>query len=185
MLGCGEIARELVTLAQPLGYAVTLSDADLDTTLINSSLPADTHLVRQHYTDDPWPLPANTHAVIARGHQQDLESVVTLLNQRASRVYLIASARRAQGIIDAALPQLHDAALINNLSAPAGIDLGGQGSGEIALSILAEIQWHAHQAQASLQPLYRLRASRIQNSISRDNVRSDAPSDASCPGKRP
>lgn len=173
-MGCGEIARSLVKLADNTDCDISVSDTQLE----QFQWPARVTLVKQHYNNQPWLLPAETHAVIARGHDEDVQSVVTLLNHHATHVYLVASARRAQSVISEASSLLKDKDLLTKLSAPAGLSLGGNSSSEIALSILAEIQWRIHQNYAGVYPLSDLRESRLDKSISGQR-------NQSCPGKRP
>ena len=141
------------------------------------SWPENIKLINTHFNDEPWSLPEHTHAIIARGHEEDVQSVVNLLNHHAEHVYLIASARRAQTVIDQATPSLKNINTLSKLSAPAGLELGGNSSAEICLSILAELQWRSHNNQSSLKPLTELRTSRLDKSVSGQR-------DKSCPGKR-
>ncbi|MEJ2141958.1 MAG: XdhC family protein [Gammaproteobacteria bacterium] len=174
VLGCGEMARQLVKLAEQMDYTITVSATQLD----QFPWPTRVKLVHHHFNDEPWSLPASTHAVIARAHEEDVQSVVNLLNHDAEHVYLVASAARAQSVINEALPSLNDKQLLDRLSAPAGIELGGNSSADIALSLLAEIQWRCHGGYKSLQPLNNLRHSRLNKSASGQR-------NQSCPGKRP
>ena len=171
ILGSGEIALCLARLATNIGYKISVSDAHTDA----RQWPGEAEIYQQHYVDQPWELPTGTHAIIARGHEGDPESLACLLNQDTDRVYLIASARRAQNAINEARKNIKDPQRLNKLSAPAGLELGGNGSMEIALSILAEIQMRRY--QASGLPLTELRTRGIQKkqSIRKDNE---------CPGKR-
>jgi len=173
VLGSGEIAHTLVSLAHNLDYKITVCDEQIE----QHSWPANVKLINTHFTDAPWALSDHTHAIIARGHEEDVQSLVNLLNHYAEHVYLIASARRAQSVIDKAAPLLDDATTLSKLSAPAGLELGGNSSTEICLSILAEVQWHCNNSSTSLRPLTELRASRLDKSITgqRNKI---------CPGKR-
>lgn len=173
VLGCGEIARTLVSLANHLNYSITVCDEQVE----QQSWPANVKLINTHFTDTPWALPEHTHAIIARGHEEDVQSVVNLLNYHAEHVYLIASARRAQTVIDEASALLKDVTTLSQLSAPAGLELGGNSSAEICLSILAEVQWHCHNRKTSLRPLSELRSSRLDNSVTGQRNKN-------CPGKR-
>lgn len=173
VLGSGEIARLLVTLAHHADYTITVCDDNVG----HYSWPEDITLNATNFSEQPWPLTQHTHAIIARGHQGDAENLLSLLQHDAGHVYLIASAARSQGIIDQVSPLLPDPSLLKRLSAPAGLSLGGQSSYEIALSILAEIQWRSHDRQP-IQPLTELRASRLDNSSTGQRFQS-------CPGKRP
>lgn len=171
ILGKGEIARYLAAIAHAADYAVCVCEPGLDAT----EWPTGVELVDKVYTDDPWPLAENTHAVIARGHEDDPQSVASLLGQNAAHVYLIASARRSQGVMQKARTLLTSPLDLERLSAPAGLGLGGRASSEIALSILAEIQWRRQ--GGPLLPLRELRA---------DKARKPATitDDEQCPGRR-
>lgn len=173
VLGSGEIARLLVQLAQYAPYTITVCDDHVG----QYSWPESISLKAFNFSDQPWPLTENTHAIIARGHEGDPENLLSLLQHHAQRVYLIASARRSQSIIDQVSPLLPAPDLLHMLSAPAGINLGGQSSYEIAQSILAEIQWRSN-SQSSLQALTELRDERLNRSLTGQR-------NESCPGKRP
>lgn len=174
ILGHGEIARCLARLADTAGYPVTVCDHGAEA----FDWPGTVELIDKVYTDAAWPLANGTHAVIARGHNQDPLSVAMLLTQGAERVYLIASARRASAVIHEASAALDDPALLDRLSAPAGLALGGRDSMQIALSILAEIQWRAEGGAGSGRPLSELREQCA-------GQQGDAPASAPCPGQRP
>ena len=129
-------------------------------------------------TDRPWSLPEQTHAVIAQGHNGDPKSVAALLNHHAKHVYLIASEKRSQEVIQSARPLIKNQGLLDKqFSSPAGLSLGGQTSTEIALSVLAEIQWRYH-GQEDCYPL--TDAQHTQTYKLRSNL-----SSVTCPGKRP
>lgn len=170
ILGKGEIARCLAQLAVLLELKVVVSDPGAE----ERAWPASAQIKEAVFSDTPWPLNANTHAVIARGHEGDAESIAALLNADAAHVYLIASARRAQDVIYKATPLLHHSNSLARLSAPAGLDVGGKGSMEIALSILAEVQLRRYGATGKL-----LRDLREERSL-----RVSSHTDETCPGKR-
>jgi len=173
VLGCGEIARTLVSFAQHLDCHISVCDEQAKI----YSWPECVEIIEEHFNTKPFPLTTATHAIIARGHIEDVQSVTNLLNFNASHVYLIASAARSQSVIDKATPLLNNPQVLSKLSAPAGIDLGGNNTAEICLSILAEIQWRCHHNKKSLRPLSELREQRISTSISGQRNKS-------CPGKR-
>jgi xanthine dehydrogenase accessory factor len=171
ILGKGEIARYLARLAHTANYAVTVCESGLAA----DDWPSAVQRVEKIFSENPWALPAQTHAVIARGHEGDAQSVITLLQQGAEHVYLIASAHRARAVIQEA--QTMSSALLDleRLSAPAGLGLGGSESPEIALSILAEIQWRREKG-----PLLPLREQRQNQAMKNSSFKGD---DA-CPGRR-
>jgi xanthine dehydrogenase accessory factor len=171
VLGRGEIARVLADLAATAGYAVQVVEPGASA----ERWTTEVRVLEQLYSEAPFALPAGTHAVIARGHEGDAESAAALLNHGAERVYLIASARRAVKVIETARPMLREPDSLSRLSAPAGLDLGGRDSGEIALAILAEVQQRRH--GGSGQALTELREERARGpaTVTRDEA---------CPGKR-
>lgn len=171
ILGKGEIARYLAHIACAADYVVTVCAPDL----VIHDWPRGVERVEKIYSENPWTLPVHTHAVIARGHEGDVQSVVNLLQQGAEHVYLIASARRAQAVIQEVLAMVLSPLDLERLSAPAGLRLGGSESSEIALSILSEIQWRRQ--VGSLLPLRELRqVQATKTAVTRDSN--------SCPGRR-
>ena len=176
ILGKGEIARCLAELAARLHDSVMVCEPDAS----KFAWPQNVVIKETVFSDAPWPLAPHTHAVIARGHEGDVQSVASLLNQDVSHVYLIASAKRAQNVIADVEPMLADPTTLTRLSAPAGLDIGGNSSMEIALSILAEIQLRHYQKTG--HPLTSLR----EDNSHEDTARKDkARSNLLCPGKRP
>jgi xanthine dehydrogenase accessory factor len=171
ILGKGEIARYLARIAHAADYAVEVCEPGLRP----GDWPGGVALRDKVYTDEPWPLPAHTHAVIARGHEGDPSSVAELLGHGAAHVYLIASARRAQEVIRQAGALSQTPLDLERLSAPAGLGLGGRESAEIALAILAEIQWRRH--GGPLLPLRELRAAKAAKAAA-DTAGGE------CPGRR-
>jgi xanthine dehydrogenase accessory factor len=127
------------------------------------------------YTESPWPLPNDTHSLIARGHKGDAASVAALLNHGAQHIYLIASAKRAQSVIVDATPQLMRPDSLAYLSAPAGLDLGGDTTMEIAFSILTEIQVRHYGKSGHVLIVQRAQ---------RADVNKPARNDRDCLGKR-
>lgn len=171
ILGKGDIARYLARIAHAADYAVTVCESGLAA----HDWPSSVQLLDKIYSDAPWSLPAGSHAVIARGHEGDAQSVISLLQQGAEHVYLIASARRAQAVIQQARAMAVGSLDLERLSAPAGLGLGGSESADIALSIMAEIQWRRE--MGPLLPLRELRQARVAKAAA--TVHEDG-----CPGQR-
>lgn len=168
VLGIGAIARDLVHFAARVPvYKITICEPGAE----QIDWPAGVQTLSCVYAEQPFALAANTHAVVARGHEGDAQSITALMANQAERVYLIASARRAHTIIDDIEGHGEPTA---KLSAPAGLELGGNQPADIALSILAEIQWRVH--GGSRKPLCELRDERVRHSVT--GQRHDG-----CPGK--
>lgn len=173
ILGCRAVARELAAFVARMGWPLTVWERDVD----DYPWPEGTATVARVFAESPVSLPPRTFAVIARGHEGDPESVEALLRAGAERVFLVASARRAEGVLEHVTGQLGDEALLARVSAPAGIDLGGQETVAIALSLVAEMQWRAAGCTGELRPMVELRAARLERS--RTGQRN-----LSCPGQR-
>lgn len=175
ILGSGEIARLVADMGRHLPWgSLTIAEADIHLYEIDAE---GITLLGQSWPDAPWHLGAGTHVLIARAHDRDPVSVESALDAGAEHVYLVASAKRAMGIIEG-LGIVEGDERFGRLSAPAGLDLGGQSSGAIALSILAEMQWRTMGAQGSCRPMTESRSSRAQASVT--GQRFDQ-----CPGQRP
>lgn len=173
ILGSRAVARELAVFVSRMGWSLTVWEKDAD----EHDWPEGTAMVAKVFSESPEPLPPLTFAVIARGHEGDPESVEALLRAGAERVFLVASAKRAEGVLGLVASRLNDASSLERVSAPAGIDLGGQETAAIALSLLAEMQWRAAGMQGELRPMVELRAARLERS--RTGQRNQ-----SCPGQR-
>lgn len=157
ILGTSEIARVLADMAQHLPWAsLTVAEKGIRERL--DERPG-IKLIDKTWPDAPWTLAPGTHVVISRGHDRDPISVETALAADAEHVYLIASARRAVNMLEAVGTGRDDPRL-QRLSAPCGLDLGGQSSGAIALSILAELQWRSMEGSGSLRPVTEMRDAR-------------------------
>jgi len=161
ILGTSEIARVLADMAQHLPWAsLTVAEQGIREKL-------DAHpgikLIDKTWPDAPWTLAPGTHVVISRGHDRDPISVETALAADAEHVYLISSARRVVNLLETVSMGREDPRLLR-LSAPCGLDLGGQSPGAIALSILAELQWRTMGASGSLRPVTEMRDARAARS---------------------
>jgi len=153
--GAGDDARALVRLAKGLGWTVCLIDPraelvrperwpEADET---HALPADEVPMALQWDD-------STAAVIMTHHyRHDLPLLAALLPLKLSYLGLLGPRLRADRLL-ADLPAGVRAAAAETparLSAPVGLDLGGDGPEAVALSILAEIQ--ARFAGRSARPL--------------------------------
>jgi len=173
ILGSRAVARTLAAFVAHMGWPLTVWERDV----VEYAWPEGTARVPKVFADSPEPLPPHTFAVVARGHEGDPESVEALLRAGAERVFLVASARRAEGVLEQVASRVGDESLLERVSAPAGIDLGGQETAAIALSLVAEMQWRAAGCTGELRPMVELRAARLERS--RTGQRNLA-----CPGQK-
>lgn len=145
VVGGGPIARALVRLGEQLGYQVLA--IDLDQPSAEDGSPPD--LGRLAGLATP-----HTYAVVASHGGYDEIALGQLLRGQAAYVALVASGARAQAVraylASEGLPPERLAAL----KAPAGLDIGAAGAGEVAISILVEIiqRKRAHQAAQPSAP---------------------------------
>jgi xanthine dehydrogenase accessory factor len=84
-------------------------------------------------------VPAGCWVVVATQGRRDLPGLQAALALRARRVWLVASARKAQALRAALLSARHDAQSVSAIVAPAGQPIGAQTPEEIALSVLASV----------------------------------------------
>lgn len=173
ILGSRAVARELAVFVSRMGWPLAVWETDV----AEHDWPEGTTTVAKVFSETPESLPSQTFAVIARGHEGDPESVEALLRAGAERVFLVASARRAEGVLELVGGRLDDTRLLERVSAPAGIDLGGQETAAIALSLIAEMQWRAAGMTGELRPMVELRAARLERSRTGQRHQS-------CPGQR-
>jgi xanthine dehydrogenase accessory factor len=140
--GGGDIAKELVLLAQRLAWRTTIVDAR--TTLLDQTLRActPTNVVRG-WADATWgeiDVDVRT-ACVALAHEahHDEPFLAHALASDAAYVGAVGSRRVQQARREALAERGLDPAAIDRLHGPAGLDLGGSGAAEVALAIAAEV----------------------------------------------
>jgi xanthine dehydrogenase accessory factor len=77
--------------------------------------------------------------VVATQGRRDLPGLQLALSLRAARIWLVASARKAQALREALLAANCDPQAVSAIIAPAGQPIGAQTPEEIALSVLAAV----------------------------------------------
>jgi xanthine dehydrogenase accessory factor len=115
VLGDGPVATALVGLAERLDYSVSAVDRQT----INGAL-----------------------GVIVASHGRDeVETLTAALDAGVPYIGLVASRRRAAGVLNELVEARPDLARIapGRVHSPAGLDIGARTAAEIALSILAEV----------------------------------------------
>jgi len=87
-----------------------------------------------------YPVDEETYVVVmTRGHRHDLECVGSVMGRGAGFLAMVASRRRAAGVVELLRVQGRDDDAIAELHSPAGLDIGSETPEEIALSILAQV----------------------------------------------
>ena len=141
IVGAGHVGFHLARLATDVGFRVHVID-DREKFANAERFPEATEVV----VDDipAWiaraSLPAQAYAVIVtRGHTNDLEALRALAPRELRYLGLIGSRAKVARIYDALRESGTDAALLNRVHAPIGLDIGAVTPQEIAVSILAEL----------------------------------------------
>lgn len=146
--GAGDIARELVELAQRLAWRTTVVDAR-PTVLAQLTRMCQPDRVVAGWSDAVWDelgVDADT-ACVALAHEShhDEPFLARALQSDASYVGAVGSRRVQAARRDALDAAGIEPALIDRLRGPAGLDLGGSAAAEVALAIAAEITAVTHE----------------------------------------
>jgi xanthine dehydrogenase accessory factor len=125
LIGHGPVVEMLATLGHVADYSVVrLEEASLPGRLASIALTR------------------RASVIVATHGEADAEAITQVLDTDAGYVSLVASRRRADGILEALKGRGASAENLARLKAPAGIDIGAVTPGEIAVSILAEVIRH-------------------------------------------
>ena len=157
VIGGGVDARPLVALAGELGWRVTLADPRSSHARAEYFAHAGTVLRRldgelQHYIDAET---VDAAVIMSHNVGLDAEGLRACQGSGLEYVALLGPRHRYRQVLERA--QLDETALSCPVSAPAGLDIGGQLPESIALSILAEC--HAVLNRSESLPSLRLAAS--------------------------
>jgi xanthine dehydrogenase accessory factor len=82
---------------------------------------------------------AGSWVVVATQGRRDLPGLHVALSLQAAKIWLVASARKAQALREELLAAKYDPQAVNAIIAPAGQPIGAQTPEEIALSVLAAV----------------------------------------------
>ena len=146
--GGGHIAAELAPLAQRLGYAVTVID-DREAYAEESRFPAETTVVHGDYADALGELPLTSESAVVvatRSGTFDREAVGAALDGGAGYVGLVASDTKSERVLEGLAEAGYARRELARVRAPVGLDLGGGGPEDVALSVLAELHAARHGA---------------------------------------
>ncbi|WP_265108588.1 selenium-dependent molybdenum cofactor biosynthesis protein YqeB [Halosolutus halophilus] len=146
--GGGHIAVELAAMGGRLGYDVTVVD-DRDEYASPERFPAATDVVHDDYDEALAGLPMTSETAVAvatRSGTFDQQAVAAALDGGAGYVGVVASEDKAAHIVDSLLEDGYSRRELVRVRSPVGLDLGGGGPEDVALSTLAEIHRDRHGA---------------------------------------
>jgi xanthine dehydrogenase accessory factor len=142
LFGGGHVNVELSRFADRFGFAVTVVDERPD--WCNETLYPMARRLQMPIADAveliPWT--DRTYVMVATpSHRYDEQALRAIAERRYQYVGLVASKRKALQIVDSLKNSDIDISqLLPRLSTPVGLDLGGRGPADVALSVIAEIQ---------------------------------------------
>ncbi len=141
IFGAGHIGRTLARMAALARFRVTIIDERPE--YANADLfPAGVEVICKPYVEavEIARIDGRSHVVVATpGHVKDKEALEKILLLEAAYVGLICSAKKMVEMKQAFLSQGLDAAKVENIFAPIGINLGSTTPEEIAVEILAQV----------------------------------------------
>lgn len=134
VVGGGHVGRPLAEMARLLDYEVRLADVRPE----------------RGQPFDPPTITADTYVVILTEDAVSDEAVLrAALPTPAPYLGMIGSRRKCRIILEHLRSEGIDDAQLSRVHAPVGLDLGGRQPGEVALSILAEIEMVRHRGRAA------------------------------------
>ena len=141
VIGAGHVGSCLVNMAHEAGFQVHVVD-DREKFANRDRFPQAAEVVTE---DSPaWlartALPPHAYTVIVtRGHTNDLDALRALAPRELRYLGLIGSRAKVARITDQLLSEGMNPALLTQVHAPIGLDIGAVTPQEIAVSILAEL----------------------------------------------
>lgn len=141
LFGAGHLAQALCKAASSAGFEIHVADPR-EQLLTHERFPDAHALVDDYEADDLAQLPFGPDAfvvVATHDHQRDQQIVERVIDRPARYLALVGSQRKALLTRERCLNKGIDAALVERLRCPAGLDIGAETPEEIAVSIVAEM----------------------------------------------
>ncbi len=141
IVGAGHIAQPLCELGAMLGFHVTVID-DRASFANRERFPQADVVMAKPFTAAIDSLRLDRHCYlisVTRGHAFDEEVVRAALKQPGCFIGMIGSKRRSRAMLARLAEDGIDAALLDEIHAPLGLDIGAETPEEIAIAIVAEI----------------------------------------------
>lgn len=139
IFGGGHIGHDLARLAAPLNFAVTVVDDRQDMLDRFPSLVT-TILTDTGFTQNFPAIDQRSYVVIVtHGHLGDLAVLSRVINLDCAYIGMIGSKAKIAHVYSSLEKDGIERASLKKVHAPIGLDIGGEGPYEIAISIIAEI----------------------------------------------
>jgi xanthine dehydrogenase accessory factor len=146
ILGVSPVALSLAAQARQLGYHVTLAAPAADVTA-----PPDADLLIDGYVLGKLHQ-ARRFVVVSTQGKGDEAALRTAIATEATYHAFVGSRRKMAALREKLIAEGFNAAAIDRIKAPAGLDLGAITPEEIAMSILAEITVERRRGQRVAKP---------------------------------
>ncbi|CDM66638.1 xanthine and CO dehydrogenases maturation factor, XdhC/CoxF family [Pyrinomonas methylaliphatogenes] len=142
--GAGHVGAALARLARSIGYRVTVIDDRADFVSREKFPDPDIALVAAEDWEQAISETIGTGrgvfaAIVTRGHKEDEKCLRAVLKARPDYVGMIGSRRRTNIVLRRLHAEGFDEAVLREVRAPIGLDIGAVTPEEVALSILAEM----------------------------------------------
>jgi xanthine/CO dehydrogenase XdhC/CoxF family maturation factor len=143
VLGAGDDAKPLVNMAALLGWSVTVMDGRAQ--LARAERFPDAERVVVFHSDSVDALrirPEDAVVLMTHSYEQDRELLAALLPLRPRYLGVLGARHRSSLLVSETAAKLGRtiAACCEQIYAPVGLDLGGDGPEAIALAVIAEVQ---------------------------------------------
>jgi xanthine/CO dehydrogenase XdhC/CoxF family maturation factor len=141
VLGAGDDARPLVSMAALLGWSVTVMDGR--TQLARAErFPEAERVVSPSSAELMEIRPKDAVVLMTHSYEQDRELLAAVLPLRPRYLGLLGARHRSSLLVSEVAKKLgwSVAACCEQIYAPVGLDLGGDGPEAIALAVIAEVQ---------------------------------------------
>jgi len=139
IFGGGHIGRDLARLARPMNFSITVVD-DRPEVLNRFQPPIKTIATNAKFTENFPQLNSQSYVVIVtHGHRGDRDVMRQVLKQPCAYIGMIGSKAKIATVYSSLEKEGFERNLFDQVHAPIGLDIGGEGPYEIAISIIAEI----------------------------------------------
>ncbi|MDD4783558.1 MAG: selenium-dependent molybdenum cofactor biosynthesis protein YqeB [Syntrophaceticus sp.] len=145
IFGAGHVAVPLVDMASILGYETVVVD-DRQELVSKERFPRAEQLIYSPFEDvfknGEFDLDINrmtSIVIVTRGHEDDLMCLKNVIHSDARYIGMIGSKRKVVNNFSALLNEGISKKTLEKVTAPIGLDLGGQRPEEIAISIIAQL----------------------------------------------
>ncbi len=142
VFGAGHVGAGVAKLAAYVDFHVVVVDDRIEFANKERLPEAEEIIVADSFQDAMKrvkPLTGDAVVIVTRGHEHDKTVLAAALRTPASYVGMIGSRRKIRFIYDALLQEGFTDTDLDRVSAPIGLDIGGETPEEIAVSIVAEL----------------------------------------------